>query len=115
MSDSRRKIGPDVKLLRLGFCFLCIRSFMLLGGECRNQYVKHYIAKEISANISFANIVASNITPQNTSAQIPNQNTPSPNNNTEIYQLLFILKEFAQPFSSDGIQTMFTNLQAATT
>ncbi|GIY36913.1 hypothetical protein CEXT_229081 [Caerostris extrusa] len=47
----------------------------------------------------------------------PFQNTPtpfpSPNNNTEIYQLLFILKEFAQLFFSDGIQTMFNNLQAA--
>ncbi|GIY80130.1 hypothetical protein CEXT_352991 [Caerostris extrusa] len=76
-------------------------------------------SRQVSSNISFVNIVASNITPQNTSAQIPNQNTPtpfpSPNNNTEIYQLLFILKEFAQLFSSDGIQTMFNNLQAATT
>ncbi|GIY19332.1 hypothetical protein CEXT_497031, partial [Caerostris extrusa] len=38
----------------------------------------------------------------------------NPNNNTERYQLLFILKEFAQLFSSDGIQTMFNNLPAAT-
>ncbi|GIY89189.1 hypothetical protein CEXT_712311 [Caerostris extrusa] len=56
-------------------------------------------SRQVSSNISFANNVVSNITPQSTSSQIPNQNSPtpfpSPNNNTEIYQILFILKEFA--------------------